>query len=155
MAEKRIKNELHTDYRLAGMATSLKEHKFCYYLNQLLGCDFKKLDPLVFEPKDRTRKTEFSVFKAEVEDGSTGFIVFANKNMGEFLLPEVSNFDYVLQVKGKFDDKEMKELVDGIKRFPDVMMCVEVAAKKIKSRDRLVYEEKKAAPARFKGIRSN
>ena len=83
MAEKKITNDLDTDYRLLGIASALKEYKVCHHLNQLLGCDFRKLPALVFEPKDRIRKTEFSVFKAEDAEKNT-FVVFTNKNMGEY-----------------------------------------------------------------------
>ena len=140
MAEKKITNDVDTDYRLIGIASALKEYKVCYHLNQLLGCDFRKLQALVFEPKDRSRKTEFSVFKAEDGEKNT-FIVFSNKNMGEYLLPEISNFDYVVQIRGKFTDEYVLTLMDGIKKFPEVVMCSEVPLKKIKSKERLSYEE--------------
>jgi len=142
MAEKKITNDLDTDYRLVGIASALKEYKICHHLNQLLECDFRKLPALIFEPKDRSRKTEFSVFKAEDSDKNT-FVVFSNKNMGEYLLPEISNFDYLVQVRGKFTDEGMQTLMDGIRKFPEVVMCLEVPLKKIKSKERLSYEEEK------------
>ena len=142
MAEKKITNDLDTDYRLVGIASALKEYKVCHHLNQLLGCDFRKLPALVFEPKDRTRKTEFSVFKAEDADKNT-FVVFTNKNMGEFLLHEISNFDYIVQLRGKFTNDDVLNLMDGIRKFPEVVMCLEVPLKKIKSKERLSYEEEK------------
>ncbi len=142
MAEKKITNDLDTDYKLVGIASALKEYKVCYHLNQLLGCDFRKLTALVFEPKDRTRKSEFSVFKAEDSESNT-FVVFTNKNMGEYLLPEISNFDYIVQVRGKFTDENMSALMDGIRQFPEVVMCSEVPLKKIKSKERLTYEEER------------
>ena len=154
MAEKRITNEPDTDYRLVGIGTSLKEYKICFHLNQLLGCDFRKLEALVFEPKDRTRKSEFSVFKAE-DALNNSFIVFTNKNMGEYLLPEISNFDFLVQIRGKFTDDDARNLMDGIRRFPEVVMCQDVPLKKIKSKERLSYEEEKEvqrliSPKRFR-----
>jgi len=154
MAEKKITNDPDNDYRLVGIGTSLKEYKMCFHLNQLVGCDFRKLEALVFEPKDRTRKTEFSVFKAE-DALKNIFIVFTNKNMGEYLLPEISNFDYLVQLRGRFTDEDVKVLMEGIKKFPEVVMCQEVPLKKIKSKERLGYEEEIAvqrliSPKRFK-----
>ena len=154
MAEKKITNDPDTDYKLVGIASALKEYKICFHLNQLLGCDFRKLTALVFEPKDRTRKTEFSVFKAEDAEKNT-FVVFTNKNMGEYLLPEISNFDYLVQIRGKFTDENMVSFMDGIRQFPEVVMCSDVPLKKIKSRERLTYEEEMEvqrliSPKRFK-----
>ena len=142
MAEKKITNDPDTDYRLVGIASALKEYKVCHHLNQLLGSDFRKLPALVFEPKDRTRKTEFSVFKAEDADKNT-FVVFTNKNMGEYLLPEISNFDYLVQIRGKLADDYVSSLMEAIRKFPEVVMCLEVPLKKIKSKERLSYEEEK------------
>ncbi|HLP52072.1 MAG TPA: IPExxxVDY family protein [Chitinophagales bacterium] len=155
MAERKIKNELSTDYILVGIASSLKEYKLCYHLNQLLACDFKKLKDLIFEPTDRTRKIQFSVFTGCDEGDRNQFIVFSNKNLDEVLLPEISNFDYILQIHGKFEEEEMKNLMEGIRAFPEVVMTAEIPLKKIKSKERLVYEEEKPvqkliSPKRFR-----
>ncbi len=155
MAEKKITNELSTDYELVGIATSLKEYKLCYHLNLLLNCDFKKLTDLIFEPTDRTRKIQFSVFKGCDEQGKNQFIVFSNKNLNEVLLPEISNFDFVLQIHGRFEPEELKALVDGIREFPQVIMTAGIPLKKIKSKERLVYEEERVvqkliSPKHFK-----
>jgi phosphoribosylanthranilate isomerase len=149
MAEKKIKNELDTDYVLVGVATALKEYKFCHHLNQFLGCDFRKLEALVFEPKDRTRKIQFSVFKATSEDDKNAYVVFTNKNLGEYLLPEVSNFDYILQIHGKYAAEDFDALVEAIKKFPEVVMSAEIPLKRIKSKERLVYEEEKPTQKLF------
>ena len=141
MADKKITNDLSTDYKLVGISSSLKEYKLCYHLNNLLSCDFRKVSDLIFEPTDRTRKIQFSVFKAGEEDDKNQFIVFTNKNLQDVLLPEISNFDYVLQIHGKCEDDNLKNLVSGIKQFPEVVMTAEIPLKKIKSKERLVYEE--------------
>ncbi len=155
MAEKKIKNELTTDYKLVGIASSLKEYKLCYHLNLLLNCDFRKLTDLVLEPAGRTRKVQFSVFKAGDEDDKNHFNVFSNKNFQDILLPEISNFDFVLQIHGLYDDEDLRSLIAGIKNFPEVMMTAEIPLKKIKSKERLIYEEEKIvqkliSPKRFK-----
>ena len=69
--------------------------------------------------------------------------MFSNKNLNEVLLPEISNFDYVIQVQGKYTEEEMSALMNGIKQFPEVLMTAEIPLKKIKSKDRLVYREEK------------
>lgn len=140
MAEKKIKNEIGREFMLVGIATSLKEYKLCFHLNNLLGCDFIKLKDIEFEPKDRTRTIQFSVFKAgNIEEEKNEYIVFANKAPGDYLLPEVSNFDYLLQINGKFDDEELRYLTDGIRTFPETVMVSEVPVKKVKNYERLVY----------------
>jgi hypothetical protein len=155
MADKKIANELPTDYQLIGIATSLKEYKLCYHINQLLNADFQKLPDLVFESKDRTRQVQFSVFKSGGEADRVQYMVFGNKNLNEVLLTEISNFDFILQIHGKLEPEEIKAVVDGIKEFPEIVLTAEIPLKKIKSKERLVYREEKPpqktiSPKRFK-----
>ena len=145
MAEKRINlpagkagNELTADYKLIGIASSLREYKLCYHLNQLLRCDFRKLQDLMFKPTEK-----FSVFKAGEEEDVNKFIVFSNKSSGEVLLPEVSNFDYIVQIQGNYETEAVENLVKGIRQFPEVVMTAEIPLKKIKSKERLIYEEER------------
>lgn len=141
MAEKKIKNELSADYLLAGIATSLKEYKLCYHLNILLDCSFKKLDDLTFEPTDRSRQAQFSVFKAGEEKDMNRFWVFANKKLSDVLLPEIANFDFIIKIEGRYDEGNFIKLIEGVKLFPEVMMVAEIPLKKIKSKERLEYRE--------------
>lgn len=147
MAARKIKNESADggDYRLIGIASSLKEYKLCFHLNHILECDLNKLNDLNFEPTDRTRKSHYSVFRAGEASDKNRFFVFSNKNLGDFLLPEVSHFDYILRIEGKLEDKEMKKLAEEIKQLPEVVMSTEIPLKKIKNKDRLMYEEEKTA----------
>jgi hypothetical protein len=149
VAERRIKNEYTADYLLIGIASSLKEYKFCFHLSQLLALEFRKLNDLVFESGDRTRKTQFSVFKAGGEDDRNQFTVFTNKNLDEVLLTEVANFDFIIQIQGKYEADETKNLIAGIKQFSEVMMTAEIPLKKIKNKDRLVYEEERPSHKLF------
>ena len=143
MADKKIANELPTDYQLIGIAASLKEYKLCYHLNQLLNADFVKLPDLIFESKERTRQIQFSVFKAGTEEDKNQFMLFGNKNLNEVLLPEISNFDFILQIHGKTEADEIKNMVEGIKQFPDIMLTAEIPLKKIKSKRALSLPRRK------------
>lgn len=141
MAVKKIVTDFETDYALVGVATPLREYKFCYHLNKLLGYDFIKQRDLVFESNDRTRDISFSVFRGESGDETNSFRVFSNKALGEFLLPEMSGYDYLIQVTGKFTDVESEQLIKGIKQIPETVLCAVIPPKKIRNHARLIYEE--------------
>ncbi len=134
---------MEVDYRLIGVASSLKEYKFCYHLNQLLNADFAKLNDLVLPSTDRTRTLKFGVFKAGTEEDKNQFFVFNNKNSGDVLLPEAANFDYLIQIKGDCATDEITAVATGIKSFPETLLCTEIPIRKIKNKDRLIYFEEK------------
>ena len=140
MAGKKIKNELDIDYQLIGIASSIEEYKLCHYLNNNLNCKLCKLPDLVFKSAERTTETTLSVFKAGDKESVNRFFVFTNKNKIEALLPEVSNFDYIVQIIGKYEPEEMKRFIEAIRQFPHVVMTTQIPVKKIKSKERVVYE---------------
>ncbi len=143
MAEKRIKNEFDFNYRLVGIATTLKEYKLAFYLNHILDCDFRKLKDLLFESSERERNVFFSVLKAESDDEASEYIIFANKNGTDTLLPEAPAFDFILQIQGKQVQKELASIIAQIKKVNEVMLCAEVPINKVKNHHRLIYEEEK------------
>ncbi|MBK8660232.1 MAG: IPExxxVDY family protein [Bacteroidetes bacterium] len=144
MKEKKIGNEISFDFKLVGIATTLKEYRLCFYLNQIFGCDFAKLKDHCFESKDRTRKHVFSVLKGEDENLQSCFFVFSNKNYGEYLVDEASEFDYILSVKGAAEDAEIAAWCDQVKILPDVLLCRPLLLKKNNSKERLIYQEEKS-----------
>jgi len=150
MADKKITNDIFNDYKLVGIATPLKEYKFCFHLNALLGCDFSKLKDLIFQSPNRKRDIQFSVFKSGTEEDKNQFYVFANKNLQDILLPEISNFDYLIQIHGKYELEEIAKLMQGIRNFSEVVMAAEIPLNKVKSKDRLIYLEEKITPKMMK-----
>lgn len=145
MAEKRIKNEFEYDYRLIGIATTLKEYRLGYFLNELFSCDFRKLKDLLFESSERERNVFFGVLKAIPDDGATEYLVFSNKNGTDTLLPEAANFDYIVQITGKLPDSELADIIREIKKINQVLLCTEIPLSRLKNQQRLIYEEEKIA----------
>ncbi len=143
VADKKITYQLDTDYRLIGLATGMKEYKLCFHLNRLLACDFQKVPDLIFEAKDRTRSTQFSVLKAGDESTPAQYLVFGNKNVGEYLLPEFSDYDYLIQVFGRPENEQITDILDAVKSIPEVALAAEIPLKKAKSKDRLFYNVEK------------
>lgn len=143
VADKKITYQPDADYRLIGLATGMKEYKLCFALNRLLSCDFQKVPDLTFEAKDRTRSTQFSVLKAGDEANPARYLLFGNKNMGEYLLPEFSDYDYLLQVLGQAEDEQVAALLEAVRSLPEVALAAEIPLKKARSRDRLIYHEEK------------
>jgi hypothetical protein len=86
---------------------------------------------------------EFSVLSSSGNEQKNDYIVFANKNLGDVLLPEIVQFDYVMKVSGKISAEEISEQLEVIGQLPDMMLCKEIELKKIKNKERLEYEEEK------------
>ncbi|MCS6933797.1 MAG: IPExxxVDY family protein [Chitinophagales bacterium] len=141
MSARTIQNRFEDDYRLIGIATTLKEYRLAYLLNELLGCDFRKIKDIIFESAARERNVFFSVMKAEGNYGKTIYVFFANKNGTDVLLPEAGTFDYLLKLQGECSDEHIHAVCTQVQQWEEVVMCCEIPLERVKNKERLIYEE--------------
>lgn len=136
------KDELNYDYRLIGLATSLKEYQLCHYLNVILEADFVRLNNLKLESNERVRVPEFSVYRSVTENHREPLFVFGNKSKGDILVPELPRLDFLLQINGEPAERDVKQWVQDIQALSKVLLVFEVPLKKVKNKERLIYQEK-------------
>ena len=139
MSDRKITSEPDKNFKLIGIATSERDYRLCYMLSEAMGWEITRLPNQEVELKDRSIKMSLSVFKAVHDLTHSTFYLFANKNMGELLLPEAGNFDYLLKTEGSY--KGIKDLVKKIKAIDAVLAVSEISVKTLKNWDRLAYEE--------------
>ena len=139
MTERKITSEPDKNFRLIGIATSERDYRLCFMLSEAMDWEITRLPNQEIELKERSLKMSLSVFKVVHELTHSTFYLFANKNMGELLLPEAGNFDYLLKTDGAY--KGTKDLLKKIKQIDAVLTAAEIPVKTLKNYDRLAYEE--------------
>jgi hypothetical protein len=137
--ERKITSEPDKNIRLIGIATSERDYRLCYMLSEAMDWEITRMPNQEIELKERSIKMSLSVFKVVHELTHSTFYLFANKNMGELLLPEAGNFDYLLKTDGAY--KGTKDLIKKIKAIDAVLAVSEITVKTLKNYDRLAYEE--------------
>jgi hypothetical protein len=145
LAGKKITTETDKDFKLVGIGTTLRDYKLCYHIAEVLESEFIKMNGHDLDTKDRSTKITFSVFKSERNAAKTLLLLFANKSMGETLLPEAASFDFLLKITGSFP--ELKEMIRQLKLLPEIIAIAEIPPKTIKHPERLQYEEIIEKPA--------
>ena len=66
------------------------------------------------------------------------FNLLANKGTEGFLIPEMKKVDYFLLIHNYIDDDDLKEVIAGLNRIPEVAVAAEVDPKKLKSKENLI-----------------
>lgn len=138
-ADRKITSEPDRHFKLIGIATPERDYRLCYMLSEALDWEIIRLPNHEVELKERSLKMSLSVFKAVHHLTNTSFLLFANKNMGELLLPEAGNFDYLLKMEAEY--KGTKDLLKKIKQIDSVIAASEITVKTLKNYARLGYEE--------------
>ena len=134
-----LKYELDLDFVLIAITAPLKDYRLCFKINKQLHIDLTRVDDLELvlyadaEPGYFSRYT-FTESNTEVE-----FNLVANKGTEGFLIPEMKKVDFFLLIHNYIDHDDLKEVIAGLNRIPEVAVAAEVDPKKVKSKENLIF----------------
>ncbi|TXI35290.1 MAG: IPExxxVDY family protein [Niabella sp.] len=147
MADK--KNELDTreiiddffeDTKLIGIVTTVKDYRFCWNLNNIMGIDFRISHDKEIWLERRTRKYYFSVYEYQEPNSMLCHYLYNNLHDGEYLLPEFKNLDFLWLMKNDTVTAEyLKQLISMLRNIPGVQLITELTNEKIKNKDYLIF----------------
>lgn len=134
-----LKFELDLSFVLIAITAQLKDYTFCFKINKGLGTDFTKLPDLELTLNSGEEHSYFSFFEYILPESESECYIIANKGTEGFLVPEMAKVDYFLLIKNYIDSDDLKQLISGINKIPEVLVVLEVDPKKLKSKENLIF----------------
>jgi len=138
----RLDIEYEYDFDLYGLVSPGKEYTVAWWLNKLFKLHLKKQQDLCYlfgsNEKLLISNYEFSTEHSTVR-------LFRNKALGTntfkkpFLLPEIKEYDYVLQVTGTFSNLYPQELIGKIHNIPLVQYVKQFDPLTLKFKENLIF----------------
>lgn len=129
MNKKKI-HKLLTDgsnpYRLLGISSHENDYRLSWAANRKLGLNLRKSDS-IFMKKAGKENLEFSVFTEE--DNSYKMNLISNRCPNGFLINELKNIDFFLQVFGDIPRGYIDEITSGLKSVDIVSAIFEIQGK--------------------------
>ena len=133
-----LKYELDLDFVLVAITAPLRDYRLCFKINKELNLDLCREDDLELI-NTPNKPFYFSRYYIKNIDSETEFNLLANKGTEGFLIPEMKNADFFLLIHNYVDKEELKEIIRGLNRIPEVLVAVEVDPKKLKSKENLIF----------------
>ena len=134
-----LKFELDLDFVLVAITAQLKDYMFCYKINKQLGTNFSKITDLEMLYNEDKQLFYFSRYLYLMPESGTEFYVLANKGTEGFLVPEMKKVDFFLLIRNYIDREDLRGIISGINKVPEVLVAVEVDPKKLKSKENLIF----------------
>ena len=135
-----LAEEFFEDTRLLGIIAPVKDYQFCWYLNNILGMDFRINHDIEIQLKRKTRDYFFTVFEYCEPTGSLAYYVYNNQFDGEYLLPEFKHFDFLWLMKGDtVSDEMLQQTINSIRAIQGVQLVAELTNEKVKNKEHLVF----------------
>ena len=129
------------DFDLYGIVAPVKEYKLAWLLNKEFGWDLCKREDLELDFLNDgklvisyyTQENEFSFFRMMKNQCDS------EKLNIPFLLPEIKQFDYLLQLEGEILYKlEENDVLDKLRNISFVQYPLKIEVENLKSKDNLL-----------------
>jgi len=128
------------DTRLLGIMAPIKDYQLCWYLNTILGMDFRMNNDIEIQLNKKKRSYFFAVYEFCEPAASLSHYVYNNRFDGEYLLPEFKHLDFLWLMKGDVVKEEsLQQTINQIREINGVQLVVELTNEKIKNKEHLVF----------------
>ena len=135
-----LAEEFFEDAALLGIVAPIKDYRFGWQLNQLLGLNFRVNNDIEIQLTKKQRKYFFSIYEYAVPAISLTHYLYNNEHDGEYLLPEFKHLDFLWLIKGDpIATEDLKILIQSIKTLPGVQLVTEMTNEKIKNKQHLIF----------------
>ena len=140
MKKSKLLIDYEFDFTLFALLTDLREYKLAWFINQALHIRLVKEEDIRFNFLN-TQNLIISNYKFATEH--TTFRLLKNKSVQEnssaCLIPELSQFDYLVMLQGVGDFFEGIDVEKALKEIPSVQYISNVNINQLKSRENLIF----------------
>ena len=126
------------DFSLAGISSPENDYRISWILNNAMGFRLVKKEDLEIYHKRLEHPQAFAQFRYFDEEGLLHYRLISNKCENGFLLEEMVNIDYLLQVSGEVDEGFMNNLVNDLKSVEGVRMAFRIDPSSLRSKQKLL-----------------
>lgn len=135
-----IVSEFYEETRILGIMTSLKNYQFCWKLNNSLGMAFRLNNEIEMLIKRKGRDYHFNVYEYNETTNYICHYLYTNSYEGEYLLPELKNFDFIWLMKNEPVSNEfITDIKTWLKDIKEVQLVTEIDLDKIKNKTSLIF----------------
>ena len=142
MKKNRLTGSIEFQFDLFGLVCNVKEYKLAWHLNQALELELSKQEDVKIEFSNQ-QAISISSYKYENEHLTVELLqnklVSYGAGSNNYLLPELSRFDYLLKVRDETGEVTSENVVGLIRGLFLVEYVVKLNFDELKSKENLLY----------------
>ena len=118
----------------------MKDYRLSWFLNQNLNLKLTKIDDLKITLPKNNEISTFSFYHFEDEDNFSTYSFISNKTLGNALVPEFHQADFLLLINGQSGKLNNKKHISEIKKIANILTVFNIEIKKTKSLDAIISD---------------
>ena len=133
-----LKEKESYNFGLIGISSPENDYRISWILNNTMGYRLVKQEDLEVYHKRLEDTQAFHQFRYNDEETLLLYRLISNRCENGYLLEEMSNIDYLIQVSGEFNEKFIGVLVKKLNTLKEVTLAFPVDPATLKSRKKLL-----------------
>jgi hypothetical protein len=126
------------DFGLIGLSTPENDYRLSWVLNNAMSYKLVRKEDLEIYHKKLDDPQVFHQFSYFDDETLLLYRLISNRCENGYLLEEMSNIDYLIQVSGEFEEKFIAVLVKKLNALKEITLAFPVDATTLKSRKKLL-----------------
>jgi hypothetical protein len=118
-------------FKLLGISSHENDYRLTWAANSKLGLRLIRSENIT-TANDNSEKLEFSVFQSIDEDNSHKMNLISNSCPNGFLIKEMKNIDFFMQIYGDISQPDLNEIVNGLKSIDIISAVFEIVPERRK-----------------------
>lgn len=99
LAKEKITYQPEVKHYILALASTLKDYRLSYFINDILAIELSKLNDLIYQNKEEGKAKKHSLFSFFDEDEDVQYYLLQNKLPDNVIIKSLKNFDYLFIVK--------------------------------------------------------
>jgi len=130
--------QLDFNFFLLGISSSENDYRLSWEINKILEISLRKGTDHITKRKEIEQV--FLVYTFNDEEGYLQYFLIANKSENGYLIEELRNIDYFLQIHGDLIDKQQEQIISSVRNIKGVTGIFKLNINTLKSKNRLIIE---------------
>lgn len=126
-------------FHLIGISSHENDYRLSWGINNQLGTSFTRADNLIIHNPRIGQDQEFSLSHYLDEETYIQYNLISNRCDDGFLLEEMTNIDFLLQLSGEMSGDDLTGLVNELKQIDMITTAFVIDVDGLKSKKRLLF----------------
>ena len=126
-------------FKLIGISSHENDYRLSWAINNKLNIELNKTSDLEILNRKFSERQNFSLYSYEDEDTFIKYNLVSNTCDNGFLIEEMKNIDFFLQIFGEVPDSFVENLNHGLKSIDVITASFIIDPNDLKSKSKLIY----------------
>ncbi len=127
------------DFRLIGISSHENDYRISWAINKQLRMNLTQTENLKIFNRKLQQEQEFGVFSFEDEERFLKYNLISNRCNDGFLLHDLKNIDFFIQVFGEITDPQFQNLIKQLRQIDIITAAFIIIDLPAKSMEKLIF----------------